>query len=263
MDKSKPVTINSAEPTPTLYLDWGHGGLNPNISLPNNPTAKETLNAYTTKGKSVDWSQNGKLPVYKGVERALHGGGAFCEGVENRRDGKILMELLNQQVQDGKLRVVTTAHEWQDTSLAERTAKANRDWAKKGRPRALFLSLHYNAAGQGAEGIILFTSPGVTQSDKVADIFANQLLKIMPKWQKGINNPNPCLRLNKDSPLERDEEEKFAVLVNTAMPSVLVENGFMTTQEEIMQAVYELDTYKMPMLKAYAKGIMDFIGLDG
>ena len=120
---------------------------------------------------------------------------------------------------------VTTESE-DEPGLSKRRAFATS--IRKGR-RKLLLSLHNNAAGNGekwmkATGAELWTTPGVTDSDKCADILWKHITKRFP----GIH-----MRVNRDKPLERDKESKFTVLMGSDYMGVLVEWLFQDNKQDV------------------------------
>lgn len=103
-------------------------------------------------------------------------------------------------------------------SLAQRV-----DLTRAYRP-ALFLSFHCNAASSpDAHGMEVFTSPGRTESDTVAELLISELAKT----DVGIH-----MRVDL-SDGDRDKEERFYVLVNTPCPACLLELGFMTNAADL------------------------------
>lgn len=252
---------------PLLIIDCGHSGFNFAQRDADRKAGifKQPLDYYGTRGKFFNHSKRDKtgktqLPIYKGKEVELHAEGWFFEGAENRKDGAILIELLQPYVDAGKLEIITVADELIDTPLQERTNKANAEWVKRDKPPVLYYSIHYNAASADARGICLFTTEGVTNSDKAAQFILNELLRVFPKWERN-KQFSPCVRIKDDNPLGGDYEENFWVLRNFLGAAVLREGGFFTTTYETLNIVYDVEKYKMPMLKAEAAGILNFLGI--
>lgn len=250
-----------------LFLCPGHAG---DSKEPN----KKPLERYETKGKYFDHSTRGKngeiiLPIYNGKPVQLHGDGIFLEGVENRVDAALLRNELQPYVDAGKLEIIMVADAVKDTPLAQRVATANEALKRRGNPPSLYYSMHYNAIPvkkpnppAQAKGIIVFTTPGITRSDTAAEFVIEELLKVFPRWRKDIVNPSPCVRIEEDEKLGMDDEENFYVLRSFVGPAVLIEQGFMTTFSEIAKAMYDLEGYKLPMIKAQAAGIARFLKLN-
>ncbi|EAT16080.1 N-acetylmuramoyl-L-alanine amidase [Desulfuromonas acetoxidans] len=89
---------------------------------------------------------------------------------------------------------------------------------------ALFLSFHCNAASSPrATGMEVFTSPGRTESDTVAELLIAELEK---------TTVGKVMRTD-PSDGDRDKEEKFVVLTQTACPACLLEFGFMTNPADL------------------------------
>lgn len=106
-----------------------------------------------------------------------------------------------------------------DISLKKRCERANN--LKSNLPK-ITVSVHGNAAGvEQANGYEVWTSPGKTESDKVATVFYNEA--------KHITN----LKMRKDfSDGDPDKESRFYILIHTKMPCILTENGFFTNEKE-------------------------------
>jgi len=166
-----------------LYiLDPGHGGIDP-----------QTRKYTTAPGKMFD-----------------HGGGKiFYEGDFNRLVANMLHNELDRHNIDSVFTCIGTA----DKSLQWRCNKANSIYDSRN-GKAIFISLHSNASPQhNARGIEIFTSPGQTKSDKVAEVIAKRLKSKFP----GV----PFRADKSDGDL--DKEAKFTVLTGTKGPAVLIE----------------------------------------
>lgn len=255
---------------PILFLDCGHSGLEPANPTSKNP--KPLLERYPTyvetKGKYCDYRTKTKdgyaLPIYKGSRCTFHEGGVFFEGVQNRLDGKAIAKRLAPYVEAGLLKIVFTADEIADTSLDERCERANKIWQDAGRPPTLFYSIHYNAISSESKsqpvGVIIFTSPGLTQADEAAVVLLEELKKKMPIWKKGVANPSPSLRLEDTGRLDGDHEANFKVLRGTNMPALLREGGFFTTISEAWEIVYN-PAYREALLSGEVAGIAKYLKL--
>lgn len=96
----------------------------------------------------------------------------------------------------------------------------------------IFISLHCNSSeNKKAHGVEMFTSPGRTVADDVADI-------LIDEWQ--IAFPKQILRIS--SPRAGLKEERFRVLVKTQAPAVLIEMGFIsndTEAQELMSSTFQ------------------------
>lgn len=103
-----------------------------------------------------------------------------------------------------------------DIPLKQRTDDANAYY--KTNKNCIYLSIHANAGG--GTGYEVFTSPGQTKSDDYAELFITEYGKMFPAFK---------LRADVKSDGDHDKEEKFYVLVNPVMPSVLIECAFMDT----------------------------------
>jgi N-acetylmuramoyl-L-alanine amidase len=135
-----------------------------------------------------------------------HADGSIAyEGVINRQVKEKLKELLK----DAGIAFVDITKSNDDISLGERVRRANAmDCVNY---ECLYLSIHSNAGG--GSGFEVYTSPGQTLSDKYAQIWAEEIKKEFTEFPF-----RTCL-----SDGDLDKEEKFYVLVHTAMPAVLGE----------------------------------------
>jgi len=171
-------------------LDSGHGGLDPETG------------EYVTAGKrSPKWED----------------GSQYFEGVGNR---DIVKRILKKCSREGIL-ALDIVNDWQDVSLATRVNRANAIYAYY--DNAIYVSVHSNGFSQeSANGYSVYTSPGQTQSDRLADI----LLSFME-----LEFPDHKLRKD-TSDSDMDKEAAFYVLSKTRMPAILSENFFMTNKRE-------------------------------
>jgi N-acetylmuramoyl-L-alanine amidase len=110
---------------------------------------------------------------------------------------------------------------------------------------AAFVSLHCNAAeSQDAVGCEVWTTPGKTGADDLAEAVLNEFEKQLPG-----------LYLRKDlSDGDGDKEARFYVLRETDAPAILVEMGFITNPEE--EATLATDAYQFTIAQAIADGVI-------
>lgn len=110
------------------------------------------------------------------------------------------------------IRAIKIVPETADVPLSERCQRVNR-WAKN--EDCILFSIHANAGG--GTGFEVFTSVGVTESDKVASALISQFQKDFPE-----------IKIRTDySDGDADKEAGFYVLKHTICPAILVENLFM------------------------------------
>jgi N-acetylmuramoyl-L-alanine amidase len=181
----------------TIFLDAGHGGIRP------------TTGEYVTPGKG-----------FKHSKGEFHNKTWFYEGVFNRQMARRIASYLKE----AEVPFENVYHTWQDTSLKERVKLANNHHRliRKG----IYVSLHANAAPKEragkARGFEIFTSPGQTASDAIAeDIF----LAVRDEF-KGM-----IMRADK-SDGDHDKEANFYVLKWTTSPAVLIEFGFFDNYQD-------------------------------
>lgn len=155
----------------------------------------------------------------------------FYEWEYNRKMVKRLSEMIDsrrhQLLNEGiDLRYMILVPESTDISLNERVMRANN--FAKGKTNVILVSCHCNAAGDAknwntATGWEVFTTIGETNSDKLAEhmvVAAKNILK------------DKKLRLDY-SDGDGDKESNFFILKKTNVPSVLVENFFMTNKDDV------------------------------
>lgn len=165
-----------------VLLDNGHGGI--------------VNGVYQTNGKQKDWGEHGR--IYEGeFNRAIVNG--------------IIEELTRLYIP-----YVNIVPEYSDITLYTRVKRANA-YAQQ---NCFYLSVHANAGG--GNGFEVFTSPGITKSDYIATIFAEEFKKEFPDKRLRSDTRDGFL----------DKEAPFYVLRKTAMPAILTENFFMDNFDE-------------------------------
>ena len=111
----------------------------------------------------------------------------------------------------------------EDIKLTKRANRANEICKKYGAGKCLLISVHANAAGNGktwmkGRGWSVYTTKGVTKSDKIATIFYEEAEKLLPKYN---------MTLRKDmSDGDTDYEENFTIIYAALCPAILTENLF-------------------------------------
>jgi len=106
-----------------------------------------------------------------------------------------------------------------DVPLSERVERAHVVAASSPLP-AVYLSIHANAGG--GTGWEVYTSPGETDSDEIATVFARQAAAYYPDMVVRCDYSDG----------DPDKESRFYVLTRTRMPALLVELLFMDTLED-------------------------------
>lgn len=108
--------------------------------------------------------------------------------------------------------------ELNDITLKERVKRINDLY--KIHKDAILVSIHCNACG--GTGFEIFTSRGETKSDKIAEVFCNNIKNIFK---------NKKLRSDKTDG-DLDKEEDFYILRKTKCPAILTENLFMDNKSD-------------------------------
>ena len=170
-------------------LDNGHGGIIDGV--------------YQTPGK--------RSPIWPD-------GTQLFEGEFNRA----IVDRIVKYCKSNSIDYVNLVDTQEDVSLSSRTKKANDIYRNSEKP-CIYVSVHANGySSESANGWEVYTSPGETKSDEIAEILFNAAEKEFPthRMRKDTSDGDP------------DKESNFYVLVNTAMPAILSENFFMTNEEE-------------------------------
>lgn len=117
----------------------------------------------------------------------------------------------------------------QDISLTERANRVNKYCTQYGPENCLLISIHANAAGNGdwmnARGWSVYTTKGLTNSDKYATIFFDEANRLLPSYGQ---------KLRADwSDGDPDWEENFTILYKARCPAILTENLFYDNKEDL------------------------------
>lgn len=120
-----------------------------------------------------------------------------------------------------KIDHVELVPETYDVSLKERCKRANQIHHENN-GNTFLVSIHANAGG--GTGWEIWTSPGQTESDVIAEFFFKEAeLAFAPEWK---------MRADK-SDGDSDKEAHFYILEHTICPAVLTENFFMDTKKDL------------------------------
>lgn len=129
-----------------------------------------------------------------------------------------------------------------EIGLTKRANLANDYWRKKGKPKALFISIHANAYGSdfnSARGTETYIATNASSnSKKAARLIQDELVKAFREIDSG----------SKDRGIK---VENFTVIYKASMPSILVEYGFYTNLEDLCV----LRCYRDKLVEATIRGI--------
>lgn len=169
-------------------FDPGHGGI--------------VDGQYMTSGK--------RSPLWKD-------GTQYFEGVGNRQ---IVQKLIRKCDEHNIYNFDVVASEY-DIALSERVKIANQYYKTLG--NCIYVSIHSNGfSKESANGYSIYTSKGETKSDRIAEVFIDNMVKHFPTH-----------KLRKDTrDGDKDKEAQFYVLRKTRCPAILIENFFMTNYRE-------------------------------
>lgn len=154
--------------------------------------------------------------------------GKFLEYKQNRILGKMIGDRLTSMGIDWCFTYNTDDEN--DLGLGKRAAVANEKCKIYGAKNVLLLSIHHNAIGDGksfnnTKGFSVWTTKGKTTSDKYGELFVQAAEEVLvPMGRKVIKD-----RSDGDG----DYEQNFTVIFKTLCPSVLIEYGFYTNEEEM------------------------------
>ena len=174
--------------------------------------------------------------------------GLFREYLWNRQVADLILDGLLAAGVDAALLVTET----NDVSLRNRVNRVNTICNRLGASNVLLVSIHANAAGNGsawmnAKGWSCYTSPGQTESDKVAEFL-----------YKAFEQEFAERRIRTDyRDGDKDWEENFYILTKAACPAVLLENFFYDNRDECKWLLQE-DTKKRVAL-ATSNGIFNYL----
>lgn len=128
---------------------------------------------------------------------------------------------------------------YKDESLSSRLTKYKAAGVKA------FVSIHHNAFGDGwnnATGVEIYVDKKATSKDtKLAKCIYNRLVKYTGLKGRGV------------------KKENFYVINQNTIPAVLVEGGFMTSQQDYK--VITSEAGQTAYAKAVAEGLIEFLGL--
>lgn len=140
-----------------------------------------------------------------------------------------------------------------DVRLLERVHRVNVKCQSLGRENVLCVSIHCNAAGNGKEwlkatGWEIWTSPGKTESDVLADHFVTMAKRhfegqTIREWKKVDG--------------ERDKEARFTILTDTLCPAVLTENFFMDSKKDVKYL--QSDEGRSAVVRCHVDAIVSYL----
>lgn len=167
--------------------------------------------------------------------------GRHKEWLWSRIFAQALLELLH----DNGIKAIIPVNIDTEPGLIERCHRYNDIIGNK-----IMISIHNNAAGNGsvwksARGFEIWTSPGQTTSDKVADIFANHIKENFPAlpFRTDTTDGDP------------DKESRFTVLIGTRCPAILIENLFQDNKQDVDLLLNK--SFCMRLQTAYYNAILE------
>lgn len=146
----------------------------------------------------------------------VHPWGPLYEGEFNR---KVVSKIADLLAFHGITYTIVVPEE-EDISLKERVKRANDEYVTDN--SCIFVSVHGNAFNTSAKGFEVFTSKGLTRSDAIAEVFAEEVDTMFP---------SQAMRWDLTDG-DKDKEANFYVLKHTNMPAILTENFFFDNELE-------------------------------
>lgn len=143
-------------------------------------------------------------------------------------------------------------HEATDVPLQERARRVNEACGKLGVKNVILVSIHCNAAGNGADwmqarGWSAYTSKGKTKADDLANCLYDAARKNFSglKIREDMQDGDP------------DWEENFYILSKTKCPAVLTENFFQDNKEDVAYLLSPRG--KQAIINTHVEGIINYI----
>lgn len=129
-----------------------------------------------------------------------------------------------------------------EIGLSKRSALANDYWAKKNKPKAIFISLHGNAfSNSTARGTETYHATNASATSKTfAKTLNDEVVKTMQSLDKNAKNRGV-------------KSQDFTVIYKASMPSVLVEYGFYSNPEDLKILKNNQDDLTEATVKAICK----------
>lgn len=176
-----------------IFINAGHGGVDP-------------LTGVYTTAPNKQWFFHGEK---------FHQDGAIYEGVLNRS----LAAKLEEKLMTLRIPYQKVYHTYIDTNIRWRTNMANNYAKAKPKEKHIWVSFHNNASPTHmARGTEIYTSPGQTKSDVYATAYIDSLKEnLIPELF------TTKFRTDYSTDLDPDREARFAELMWTNIPAILIE----------------------------------------
>ena len=161
---------------------------------------------------------------------------------------RVIEKLMDEKIAD----CFDVNPEENEPGLTVRAKRANEVWTSNNK-KAIFVSIHVNAAGKGGWGTAnywsIWTSPGKTEADTLADCIWEQAYNIFKEKELKVNKGGYSYG--------KSYENSFTVLTKTKMPAVLVENFFQDNETAVDYLLS--DEGKDDVVNVITYGIKDYL----
>ena len=172
--------------------------------------------------------------------------GRLMEWSYNREIAKRVVSELKRQGYDAELIVTEDA----DISLTQRAARVNAWCDRLGPSNVVFVSVHVNAAGSGAQWMNARGWSGWVAP--TASVKSKDLAQIFYKYAIEYK-----LQGNRSVPAEKYWIGNFTVLTKTKCPAVLTENMFQDNKEDVDFLLSEEG--KKKIVELHVNGLKDYV----
>lgn len=163
---------------------------------------------------------------------------------------RMFVQRLKKELTEIGYSVYVVVPEQEDIPLSVRAKRVNDIVNKYGAKNCIMLSIHNNAASNGtwsnATGFECWTTEGDNNSDRLAECLCNACEDIGIKLRKDMSDG------------DKDKEKNFTIIYKAACPSVLIENMFMDSKEDVKFLTSEEGIEKL--LNLHIIGIQRYFG---
>jgi len=182
---------------------------------------------YQTPGK--------RSPIWKD-------GSQYFEGVGNREIVKKIVKILRSKGIDAR----DIVNSQKDIPLRTRINRAN-IIHRESKGKVIYVSIHSDGfSKESANGYSVYTSPGQTKSDEIAEVFLENMEREFPERKLRSDSSDG----------DKDKEANLAVCRDTLCPAILIENFFMTNESECKEILMSEEGQNR-IVNAHVKSVLE------